>query len=93
MVMPALALDIHGIEHLFLHLPRRQPAAELDQPVGEGRFPVVDMGDDGKIADLGEVGHGGGVITAGSRCVQPDGAPAVTVTQKGRLGLLYRQAP
>ncbi len=55
-----LALDIHGIEHLLLHLARRQPAAILDQPVGQGRFPVVDMGDDGKIADMGEVGHGGG---------------------------------
>ncbi len=54
------ALDIHRIEHLLLHLARRQSAAILDQPVGQGRFPVVDMGDDGKIAQQGEVGHGGG---------------------------------
>ncbi len=53
-----LALDIHRIEHLVLHLARREPAAELDQPVGQGRFPMVDMGDDREIAEMGEVGHG-----------------------------------
>ena len=50
----ALALDIHGIEHLLLHLPRAQAAAELDQPVCERRFAVVDMGDDGEVADAGK---------------------------------------
>ena len=32
-------------------------AGDLDQPVGQGGFAMVDMGDDGKIADLGEIGH------------------------------------
>ena len=50
----ALALDIHGIEHLLLHLPRRQAPAKLDQPVGERRFAVIDMGDDGEVADAGK---------------------------------------
>ncbi len=48
----ALALDIHGIEHLLLHLAQLQPAGELDQPVGERRLAVVDMRDDGEIADI-----------------------------------------
>ena len=48
----ALALDIHGIEHLFDHFARFEPAGELDQPVGERRFAVVDMGDDREIADI-----------------------------------------
>jgi hypothetical protein len=48
----ALALDIHGIEHLLLHLARRQAAGLLDQPVGQRRFAVVDMGDDGEVADV-----------------------------------------
>ena len=47
----ALPLDIHGIEHLLLHLPRRKPAAELDQAVCQRRLAVVDMGDDGEVAD------------------------------------------
>jgi len=29
----------------------------LDQPVGQGGFPVVDMGYDGKIADFIKIGH------------------------------------
>ena len=53
----ALTLDIHRIEHLRGHLARLQPAAQLDQPVGQGRFAVVDMRDDGEIADTGKVGH------------------------------------
>ena len=46
----ALALDVHGIEHLRLHLTLLQPAADLDKPVRQGGFPVVDVGNDGKIA-------------------------------------------
>ena len=34
----ALALDLHGIEYLLLHLARRQPAAMLNQAVGQGRL-------------------------------------------------------
>src|SRR5437763_6132196 len=59
----ARALDLHGVEHLLLHLARAQAPGELDQPVGQGRFPMIDMGDDGKIADVGKVSHAGAVIT------------------------------
>jgi hypothetical protein len=54
---PALALDVHGVEHLGSHLARAQPPAALDQAVGERRLAVVDMGDDREVADLREVGH------------------------------------
>ena len=50
----ALALDVHGIEHLLLHLPRGQAAAELDQPVCQRRLAVIDMGDDGEVTDAGK---------------------------------------
>src|SRR5665213_1444515 len=53
-----LALDIHGIEHLILHLTAGQPAGDLNQPVGQRGFAMVDMCDNGKIADFGEVDHG-----------------------------------
>ena len=55
----ALALQFHAVEHLLAHLARLEPAAGLDQPVGQGRFAVIDMGDDREIADLGERGHAG----------------------------------
>ena len=50
----ALTLDIHGIEHLLLHLPRREPAAELDQTICQSGLAVIDMGDDGEVADVGK---------------------------------------
>ena len=67
----ALALDIHGIEHLLLHLARLEPAGELDQPVGQRRLAVVDMRDDGEIADIldGDRRHGG-EITLGVGSLQ-----------------------
>ena len=48
----ALALDIHGIEHLLLHFALFQPAGELNQPVGKRRLAVVDMRNDGEVADI-----------------------------------------
>ena len=51
---PALALDVHVVEHLGVaaHLARGEAAGDLDQPVGQRRFPVIDMRDDGKIPDF-----------------------------------------
>ena len=55
----ALALQVHVVEHLIGHLPRGERAGGLDQAVGQGGFPVVDMRDDREIADMVErrVGH------------------------------------
>ena len=50
-----LALELHIVEHLLLHLTIGQPARILDQAVGQGGFTVVDMGHDGEIADQGLV--------------------------------------
>ena len=67
----ALALDIHGIEHLLLHLARLEPAGELDQPVGQRGLAVVDMRDDGEIADIFDGnGRHGGEITLGMGSLQ-----------------------
>src|SRR5690606_31854742 len=53
----ALALQIHGVQHLRLHLTVTQATAQLDEAVGDGGFTVVDVGDDGKIANMAKVGH------------------------------------
>jgi hypothetical protein len=45
----ALALDIHRIEHLFLHLAVTEPPAVLYKAIGQRRLAVVDMGDDRKF--------------------------------------------
>ena len=56
----ALALDVHRVEDLVLHLAVGDRAAKLDQPVGQRRLAVVDMRDDREIADvfLGGCRHG-----------------------------------
>jgi hypothetical protein len=45
----ALALQVHRVEHLLVHFTFRQAAAQLDDAVRQGRFTVIDVGDDGKV--------------------------------------------
>ena len=54
----ALPLDVHRVEDLRLHIPVGDVAAQLDQPVRQGRLAVIDVGDDRKIADETDVRHG-----------------------------------
>ena len=39
----ALALQIHGVEDLFLHFAGIQTPAELDEPVCQRGFAVIDV--------------------------------------------------
>ena len=48
----ALALQIHIVQDLVLHLAARQQAGLLDDAVGQRGFTVIDMGNDAKIADV-----------------------------------------
>ena len=57
----AFALDIHGVQHLGLHVAFGDGAGQLDQPVGQRGFAVVDMGHDREIADQGQLGHGAAI--------------------------------
>jgi hypothetical protein len=55
----ALALEIHGVEHLRLHLALGEAAAELNQAVSERRFTMIYMRDDREITyELHQVGPG-----------------------------------
>jgi hypothetical protein len=60
----ALALDRIRVEHLRLHLTGLKATAKLDDAIGQGGLAVIDMGDDGEVADKphgirGHVGGGG----------------------------------
>ena len=48
----ALTLDIGVIQDLLFHLALFQPAAGLDQAVGQRRFPMIDMGNNREISDM-----------------------------------------
>ena len=50
-------LNIHGIEHLRIHFPRGEAAAQLNKPVSKGGFTMVNMGDNGEISDVFYVCH------------------------------------
>ena len=55
-----LALEVHGIEHLGLHLPCLQRPGQLEEAVGQRRFAVIDVGDDREVPDAALV-HGVGI--------------------------------
>ena len=48
---PALALEVHRIEDLCLHLTGLQRAGELEKTIRQGRLAMIDVGDDRKIPD------------------------------------------
>ena len=47
----ALALEVHRVEHLILHLARREPAAQLNESIGKRGLAVIDVRDDREVAD------------------------------------------
>ena len=47
----ALALEIHIIEDLRFHVSPGHCAGEFEQAIGQGRFAVIDVRNDGEVAD------------------------------------------
>ena len=45
----ALALEIHRVEHLRLHLAGLQRAGHLEKTIGQRRLAVIDVRDDGEV--------------------------------------------
>src|ERR1700727_623068 len=88
---PALALDVHGIEHLFDHVALRHRPGLLDEPVGERGLAVVDMGDDREIADVLDRVNGHGAEIAGRRR-QGNGIPVNARTLTGKLVQAWKLA-
>jgi hypothetical protein len=54
----ALLLELHVVEHLLVHVARGDRPAALEDPVREGRLPVINVGDDREVADELRVAHG-----------------------------------
>ena len=46
------SLDVHRVENLRRHFALRQPSTALDEPIGERRLAVIDVGNDRKVANL-----------------------------------------
>ena len=58
-VIPRSPLEIHRVEHLCSHLTIRYRSGPLQEPVGQGRLPVVDVGNDAEVANSRLGAHGG----------------------------------
>ncbi len=54
---PALAFDVHAVEHLLLHVTILHCARLLNEAVSKGGFPVVNMRHDREITDFAQVCH------------------------------------
>ena len=55
---PALTLEVHGVQYLGLHFAGSQATAHLDETIGQRRLAMVNVGDDGEIADMTQITHG-----------------------------------
>ena len=83
----ALALELHVVEELRLHLPLLDGSGQLDQAVGERGLPVVHVGDDAEVADQAGVGHGWVRMRSGGagRRQSPDARQGMPAS-RGRTG-------
>ncbi len=70
-----LALEVHRVEHLARHLPRVDRVGQLEQPVGQRRLAVIDVGDDREVAQavLGDRPIVGGQRVLGRCGTGPEG--------------------
>jgi hypothetical protein len=46
----ALALQVHGVEHLLAHLLARERMRVLEETIRQRRLAVVDVGNDAEVA-------------------------------------------
>ena len=49
---PTLSFEVHIVEGLVLHLPFGDGSRGLEQPVGQGTFPMVNMCNNAEISDV-----------------------------------------
>ena len=66
---PALALEVHRVEQLLLHVAGGDGVGELQDPIGQRRLPMVDVGDDREVADVCLVHASSGLAEAASERV------------------------
>jgi hypothetical protein len=45
-------LNIHGVQNLIAEMPLINKPGVLNEPIRQGRFTVVDMGNDTEISDM-----------------------------------------
>ena len=61
----AFALKVHAVEVLFTGFACRDDAGVFEDAVGQRGLAVVDMRNDGEVADMAEIGHSGRLVRVG----------------------------
>ena len=69
-----LTLQVHRVQHLRFHLAGLQGAGQFEKAVGQRRLAVVDVGDDGEVANMTRI-HGPLCSTADRRARSAGGIP------------------
>ncbi len=64
---PAFTLKVHGVQDLGFHFTLGKAAAHLDESIGQRRLAMVNVGDDGEIADMTQITHGSTLKKAAGR--------------------------
>jgi hypothetical protein len=64
---PALAFEVHGVQDLGFHFTLGKATAHLDESIGQRRLAMVNVGDDGEIADMTQITHGSTLKKAAGR--------------------------
>jgi len=59
-----LPFKVHGVENLMLHFAIGEATTQLDEPVGQRRLAVINVGDDGKVSDVFHTGDSANVSEA-----------------------------
>src|SRR4051812_40788294 len=54
---PALALEVHRIEHLGAHCPRVDGMGQFEDAVSERGLAMINVGNDREVADMALIGH------------------------------------
>ena len=81
---PPLPLDVHGVEVLLPHEAGVDGPGDLENAVGQGRLAVVDVADDGEVADA--------LDRNGSSCGDRGRhGPSIVPAQVGGPGRLARE--
>src|SRR5208283_3384772 len=83
----ALALQFHVVEELSLRFALAQRSGGLQEPVRQRRLPVVDVGDDAKVTNVGVLGGHGRRRATGGHLPHPGGRTSTRVGWRAAPGL------
>lgn len=53
----AFFFDVQAIQNLICHFAITEPTTQLDETISQRGFTMIDMGDNGEISNVAQIGH------------------------------------